>query len=162
VPVDMFLKLGPIKGEAKDSKHKQEIDIISWAWGASNSSTTHVGGGGGGGKVHVHDLSVTKYVDIASPALHLAVWNGKHIDEAWLYSRKAGEKPLEYLIIHMKEVLVTAVTIGGSGGEDRFTENLTLNFAKVQIEYKEQSDSGGAAGNPKSGWDVTANGETTL
>ena len=32
--------------------------------------------------------------------------------------RKAGKKPLEYLIIKMNKVMVTSVSTGGSGGED--------------------------------------------
>jgi len=145
VAVDMFLKLTPtIKGESKDSKHKDEIDILSWSWGASNAGTTRMGGGGGAGKVNAQDLSVTKYVDLATTPMHLACHTGKHFDEAVLYARKAGEKPLEYLTITMKEVLVSSFSIGGSGGEERPTENVTLNFASVKVEYKEQADTGGA------------------
>ena len=142
--VDMFLKLTPIKGESKDSKHKDEIDILSFSWGASNSGSTQTGGGGGTGKVNAQDLSVTKYIDLSSPSIHLACHNGKHFDEAILIVRKAGEKPLEYLTFTMKEVLISSFSTGGSGGEDRLTENVTLNFASVKMEYKEQADTGGA------------------
>ena len=40
----------------------------------------------------------------------------------------------------MTEVLITAVSTGGSGGEDRLTENVTLNFAKVNFVYKMQNE----------------------
>jgi type VI secretion system secreted protein Hcp len=161
VAVDMFLKFTPtVKGESKDSKHKDEIDILSFSWGASNSGTTHQGGGGGSGKANIQDLSVTKFTDLSSTSLHLACWNGKHLDEAVLYARKAGEKPLEYLTITMNEVLITSISTGGSGGEDRFTENVTLNFAKVKVEYKEQSDTGGAGASPQSKWNIAANAES--
>jgi type VI secretion system secreted protein Hcp len=63
----------------------------------SQSGTTHMGGGGGAGKVNVQDLSLTKYVDKASPNLVMATCNGKHYKEALLTVRKAGEKPIEYL-----------------------------------------------------------------
>lgn len=43
--VDMFIKIGDLKGEAQDQKHKDEIDVLSWNWGVSNSGSTHVGGG---------------------------------------------------------------------------------------------------------------------
>jgi type VI secretion system secreted protein Hcp len=142
VAVDMFLKLTPIKGESKDSKHKDEIDVLSWSWGASNTGSAQSGGGGGAGKVNAQDMSITKYVELASPPMWLAVHNGKHFDEAILYVRKAGETPLEYLTISMKKVFVTSITTGGSGGDDRPTENVTLNFAAVKIEYKEQTDTG--------------------
>src|SRR5258707_2678274 len=104
--VDMFLKIDDIKGESKDSKHKDEVDVLAWSWGMSQSGTTHTGGGGGAGKVSVQDISVIKYVDKSSPVLQLACCNGKHFKEALLTVRKAGETPLEYLKITMKEVII--------------------------------------------------------
>jgi len=155
--VDMFIKIGDLKGESKDSKHKAEIDVLAWSWGLSNSGSAHSGGGAGAGKVNVQDLSFTKYIDLSSPDLMLACCNGKHFPEANLIVRKAGEQPLEYLKIKLTEVLVTSVSTGGSGGEDRLTENITLNFAKVNLDYTEQTPTGGTGGQPKFGWDIAAN-----
>ena len=132
--MDMFIKIDDVKGESKDAKHKESIDVLAWSWGMSNSGSAHVGGGAGAGKVNVQDLSLTKYIDFSSTALALACFNGKHYDKAVLTIRKAGEKPLEYVKITMEEVMVSAVSTGGSGGEDRLTENVTLNFAKVKVE----------------------------
>jgi type VI secretion system secreted protein Hcp len=155
--VDMFLKLGTIKGESKDSVHKGEIDILAWSWGASNSGTAHVGGGAGAGKVNVQDMSITKYVDKSSPDIFLACCNGAHIPEALLVVRKAGTTPLEYIKITMTDVMITSVSTGGSGGEDRLTENVTLNFAKVKVGYVEQTATGAAGDKPEVGWDISAN-----
>lgn len=142
--MDMFIKIGDIKGESTDKKHGGEIDVLAWSWGISNSGTTHQGGGGGAGKANVQDLSFTKYTDASSHALLLAASNGTHITKANLYVRKAGGKgtPIEYIKIEMDEVLVTSVSCGGSGGEDRLTENVTLNFAKVKYEYTPQKADG--------------------
>ena len=54
---DIFAKIGDIKGESADSKHKGEIDILSFSWGVTNSGTIGGGGGGGAGKATFHDLS---------------------------------------------------------------------------------------------------------
>lgn len=142
--VDMFIKIGDIKGESTDKKHADKIDVLAWSWGMSNSGTTHQGGGGGAGKANVQDLSFTKYVDSASHALLLACSNGQHYGTANLIVRKAGGKgaPIEYIKIEMTEVLVTSVSTGGSGGEDRLTENVSLNFAKVKFEYTPQKADG--------------------
>jgi type VI protein secretion system component Hcp len=35
--VDMFMKIDTVDGEAQDTKHKKEIDVLSWSWGMSNS-----------------------------------------------------------------------------------------------------------------------------
>ena len=156
--MDMFIKIGDLKGESKDDKHKGEIDVLAWSWGLSNSGSAHVGGGAGAGKVNIQDISITKYIDFSSTGLQLACANGKHFPEAMLTVRKAGEHPLEYLKIKMTEVMITSVSTGGSGGEDRLTENVSLNFAKVNLEYLKQAAAGGADGGPSTfAWDIPAN-----
>jgi type VI secretion system secreted protein Hcp len=155
--VDMFIKIANLEGESKDKTHAKEIDVLAWSWGASNSGNAHMGGGQGAGKVNVQDLSFTKYIDKATPDLMLYCCNGKHIPEAKLTVRKAGETPLEYLTITMNDLIVTSVSTGGSGSEDRLTENVTLNFAKVKVNYVEQTEKGAAGAKPQMGWDVAAN-----
>ena len=123
----------------------------------SQSGTTHMGGGGGSGKVSVQDLSFTKYVDKASPDLMLACCNGKHYDEVLLTVRKAGENPVEYLKIKMNEVIISSLSTGGSGGEDRLTENVTLNFAKVAVDYAEQTKTGAKGATPSMTWNIAEN-----
>src|SRR5215210_5284318 len=106
--VDMFLKLGDIKGESQDKVHNGEIDVLAWSWGMANSGTTHMGSGGGSGKVSVQDISFTKYVDSASNALIMHCCEGKHITKANLVCRKAGGKPLEYIKIDLEDVVISA------------------------------------------------------
>ena len=139
---DMFLKIDGVDGESRDSEHKGEIDVLAWSWGLSQSGTTHMGGGGGSGKVSIQDISVTKWVDKSSPNLMKYCCNGKHFKEALLTVRKAGEKPLEYVKIKMNDLIISSISTGGSGGEDRLTENVTLNFSKVGFEYQPQKDDG--------------------
>jgi type VI secretion system secreted protein Hcp len=155
--VDIFMVVDGIKGESKDKAYKEAIDVLAWSWGLSNSGSFHTGGGGGSGKVNVQDLSFTKYVDKASADLHLACCNGKHLKSAKLIVRKAGEKALDYIIVELSECMVTAVTTGGSGGEDRLTENVTLNFSKVHFEYKVQDEKGGGKDGGQYTWDVAGN-----
>ena len=154
---DMFLKLTNITGEAKDKTHKDEIDVLAWSWGASQSATMHMGGGGGGGKVAVQDLSVTKYVDKSSAILMQHTFQGKHIAEGRLIVRKAGGTALEYLTITMKDLLISSVSTGGSGGEDRLTENISINFGKVSVHYIEQKNDGGEGAKPNFGYDMSEN-----
>ena len=155
--VDMFIKIGDIKGESKDAKHKEEIDVLAWSWGMSNSGTAHIGGGAGAGKVNVQDLSLTKYIDASSNALMQAACSGKHYPEAGLVVRKAGDTPLEYIKITMNDLLITSVSTGGSGGEDRLTENVTLNFAKFKYEYTPQKPDGSGEAAQTATWDIAAN-----
>jgi type VI secretion system secreted protein Hcp len=155
--MDMFIKIGDITGESVDSVHKGKIDVLAWSWGMSNSGSAQVGGGAGAGKVNVQDLSFTKYVDASSNALIMAACNGKHYPEANLTVRKAGENPLEYIKLKLSEVLVTSVSTGGSGGEDRLTENVTLNFAKFSFSYSPQKDDGSGDAEKITAWDIAGN-----
>lgn len=155
--VDMFLKLQGIDGESRDSKKKDWVEVLAWSWGVSQSGFAGHGGGATAGKVNVQDLHLTKYVDKASPQLMLHCCNGKHIAKAELVVRKASEKPLEYIKIELTDLIVSSVSTGGSGGEDRLTENLSLNFSKVKVEYTEQTEKGGEGAKPKMGWDVKKN-----
>ncbi len=157
--VDMFIKIGDIQGESRDKAHKGEIDVLAWNWGMTQSGTMHTGGGGGAGKVNIADLSLTKYVDKSSPNLMTACSTGKHYPQAKLTVRKAGgDNPVEYLTITLKEVLVSSLSTGGSGGEDRLTENLSLNFGQVQVEYQTQKEDGSKDGGPiKYGWSIREN-----
>lgn len=144
--VDMFMKIKGVDGESDDAKHAKSIDVLAWSWGMSQSGTTHMGSGGGAGKVSVQDLSFTKWVDKSSTVLMMACAKGTHYDEATLTVRKAGDTPLEYIKIKMKEVIVTSLSTGGSGGEDQLTENVTLNFAQYEVAYQAQSSKGAKEG----------------
>jgi type VI secretion system secreted protein Hcp len=156
--VDMFIKIGDIEGESEDKTHKGKIDVLAWSWGMSNGGTTHTGGGGGAGKVNVQDLSFTKYIDASSNALLKACCEGKHYPDATLIVRKAGGTPVEYVVLKLEEVLVTSVSTGGSGGEDRLTENVTLNFAKFMYKFQPQDEKGAKKGGTKDyGFDIAGN-----
>jgi type VI secretion system secreted protein Hcp len=155
--VDMFIKIDTVDGESRDKVHKKEIDVLAWSWGMSNSGSAHTGGGAGAGKVNVQDISFTKWVDSATPKLALACCDGKHFANATLVVRKAGEKPVEYLKIKVEEVLITSISTGGSGGEDRLTENVTLNFAKVSLDYVPQDEKGAAGTTIPMTWSIAEN-----
>jgi len=153
----MFLDLDGVKGESVDKTYKDKIDILAWNWAASNTGTFHHGSGGGAGKANFQDISITKYIDAATPNILLYCSNGKHFAKGKIIVRKAGEKPLEYLVIEMEKVLVTAYSTGGAAGEERLTENVQLNFAKVRVDYIEQDEKGGKGGTFSYGWDIAAN-----
>src|SRR5919112_4593066 len=93
---DMFLKLGNgIKGETKDTKHKDEIDVMSFSWGVSNPVSNY-GGGLSAGKANFGDFSFTFRMCNASPKLAVSCAIGEHIKDATLTCRKSGKSPQEY------------------------------------------------------------------
>jgi type VI secretion system secreted protein Hcp len=155
--MNIFLKIDGVSGESKDSAHAGEIDALAWSFGESNSGSTHMGTGAASSRVNVQDLSVTKYTDKSSPALLLACCTGKHHRTARLTVRKAGERPIEFLVLEMTDLIVTSVSTGGSGGEDRLTENITLDFAKFKFSYTSQKADGTADSPVSMGWDIVRN-----
>jgi type VI secretion system secreted protein Hcp len=143
--VDMFLKIDDIKGDSADAKHKGEIDVLSFAWGMTQTGSTHHAKGGGTGKVSVQDLSFTKYIDRSTPNLIQYCCNGFHFKQAVLTIRKAGGKnPVEYLVIKLKDIIVSSVSTGGGGADEQLTEHITLNFGQFEVDYTPQKPDGTA------------------
>ena len=138
--VDVFLQIGDIKGESKDSKHEGEIDVLSWSWGVANVGSGALGGGHGSGKANFNDLSFMHALDKASPVLMKACAMGDHFPEATLVSRKAGKGQQDYLIVKMKEVFVTSVQ--PSGSSEHPMESVSISFGHVDLEYKAQKADG--------------------
>ena len=160
MPVDMFLKLDPIKGESLDSKHKDEIDIQSYSFGASQGGGWHSGTGGGKGKVDIQDMHFTHYVDAASSGLFQATTQGLHIDKAVFVVRKAGGKDaLEYFKITLEDVIVSSFQDSVHGGDERPMESFSLNFRKITYEYNTQTEKGGKGSGTPVTYDVAANSE---
>lgn len=156
--VDYFLKIDGIKGESKDDKHKDEVQLESWSWGQTQSGTGHSGGGHGAGKVQAQDFHFVMKINKASPKLMQAVATGEHIKEATLIARKAGKGQQEFLKIKFTELLISSYQTGGSGhGDITPTDQISFNFAKMEMEYKEQNADGTLGGATKGGYDYKAN-----
>lgn len=150
-----YLKFDGIAGESTDAGHRDQINLESWSWGATQAGT---GGGGGSGKVSVHDFNFGKNVDKASPKLMEFLTTGKHIKEATLELCRPSEDGRSqcYLTIKLSDVLVSGYQIGGSG-ETVPTDQFSLNFAKIEFEYKPQKQDGTLDAPVKAAYDVKKN-----
>ena len=155
---DIFARIGDIKGESLDDKHKDEVDVLSWSWGVSQSGSSASGGGGGAGKASFNDFTFTHYLDKASPGLLKACATGEHIKEATITERKAGEGQKEFLTIQMNDVIVASVSLGGSG-YGPVSENVVLRFAKVDLEYKPMKPDGSLDAGVHFTYDIKGNKE---
>lgn len=159
--VDYFLKIDGVEGESTDDKHKGEIDIESFSWGLSNSgSAAHgAGGGGGAGKASFQDLHFTTPVSKASPVLFLACASGEHIPKAVLTCRKAGGRSqVEFYKVTISDLLVSRYEQAGSTTSETVpTDSFSLNFAKIEVEYRPVSADGSLGAAVRAGWDLKAN-----
>ena len=156
---DIFAKIGDIKGESLDDKHKDQIEVLSWSWGVTNPGSRGGGSGGGSGKASFHDLSFTHHIDKASPRLLKGCATGEHLKEATITHRKAGKGQQEYLIIKMNDVIITSVSPSGAGDESAGAEQVALQFAKVDLEYKPQKADGSLDAGLHFKYDIKGNKE---
>jgi type VI secretion system secreted protein Hcp len=136
---DIFAKIGEIKGESVDAKHKDEIEVLSFSWGVAHPAS-FTPGGGAGAKATFQDLSIVHHIDKASPLLMQACATGTHLKEATITHRKAS-KGHEYLIVKMNDIIITAVAHTGDTSQ-RASETVSLAFAKVDLEYIPQKPDG--------------------
>jgi type VI secretion system secreted protein Hcp len=152
--VDYFLKIDGIPGESKDKTYKDTIQLESWSYGESQGGTMGSGGGGGAGKVVMQDFHFVQKVNKASPLLFRACAKGDHIGSAQLICRKAGGEQIDFFTVTFTDILVSSFQIGGSGGSDVIPmEQVSLNFTKIEVAYKEQDTKGKALGAIKAWYD---------
>jgi type VI secretion system secreted protein Hcp len=133
--VDMFLKIQGIDGESTDDKHKNEIDVLSFSWGISNTSKQSAPGRlSPARKASLTDFSIVKKVDKASPELFVSSCEGAHFPEVSFTARKAGGQQQDYYKVTLKEVFISSVAPGGSAGssQDAF-EQVSFAFASAEI-----------------------------
>jgi type VI secretion system secreted protein Hcp len=157
--MSIFARIGTIKGESHDARHRDEIDVLSWSWGVSRSGPAgHAGGGAGAGRASFHDFTFTHHVDKASPLLMTACATGRHVSDARVTVGKAGAGQQEYLVITMTDVLVTAV-LPSVSEQGVATEGVVLTFAKVDLEYRPQKPDGSLDAGVHFRYDVQAQRE---
>lgn len=154
---NFHLELPPVKGNSQVDKYKDQMDVLTWSWGVSQSCNMHVSTGGSAGASSVQDLVVVKNIDNASGNLFHMCSTGKHFDKATLHCTKsAGDSGrIEYLTIVLERVVISSVSPSGGGSGDMGTEAVTLNFGKYTIKYFEQGPDGAAKAGPEVIYDIT-------
>ena len=127
---DVFLELSGIPGESVAQGHANEIELLSWNWGLNQRT-------GESNRVRLSDLSVTKYVDRATPALMRHCSSGQIITNGLLTARRVlgGGKGLEFVKVGITNAKVTALSEGGNVGEDVFVERVGLSYTQVRFDY---------------------------
>jgi type VI secretion system secreted protein Hcp len=153
-----FLKLDGIPGESADAKHKDEIDVLAFSWGVSQTGTAATGGGGGAGKAAFDDLLLVARTSKASPNLWLACAKGTHIKSAFLTCRRRGKATLEFLTIALEDVLVSSYEVDGSDEEPPL-DQFTLAYGKVETKYTPADKTGKALPPIGTGWDLKSSKE---
>jgi len=138
--VDFFFKLAGIEGESLDDKHKKEITVMSFSWGASQTTSVSGSGGSGAGKATLADLSIMKNYDAASAPMYKALLLGTHIATGVLTAVKSGADGSPFLTISLGEVFVTSIQISGSSEVPM--ESVSFSYNTIQTQYSQQDETG--------------------
>lgn len=161
---DIFLKIKGVDGESTDDKHKNEIEVMAFSHGVTQptSAVASTSGGGTTGRCSHADFSITKALDKASPLLVQKCCTGEAIDEVVMtINRASGEKgglKVPYMVYKLTNVVISNVSISGSGSGGEPTENVSFNYGKIEWEYTKQARAGGsAAGKTHGSWDLEKN-----
>jgi type VI secretion system secreted protein Hcp len=156
---NIFLKIDGIDGESTDDRHPREIELLSYSFGVSNSGSFPSGGGGGAGKASFQDFHFVSRTQKSSPRLFLACASGQHIKFATMTMRKAGNRTPDFYKVILSDVLVTSFQQGASadGVESVPTEQISLNFAKIEIDYTVQDAKGALGETVQAIWDLAEN-----
>lgn len=131
---DIFAKIGSIKGESVDAKHKDYIDVLAWSWGVTGPQRKT--------PVCPHEFSIDKYVDAASPPLVAAAAQGQVFPTAIVTVRKAGSQTGDYLSFTFNNAVITSMQSQAMTTLDRLNETMTLAYATATISYAVQNADG--------------------
>ena len=117
-----YLKLGDIKGESTDDRHRNEIEVLSWSWGTSRTGAQTRPTSGPG------TLTITKAVDKSSPQLLQASTSGRKFDQMTVtLPPRPGERART---VTLRGVVIASVQRSDSG--DVPTESISFNFTKIE------------------------------
>ena len=140
---DAHLKLGDIKGESKHKDHKDEVELLSFSLGGNQAGTAGFGGGMGAGKVAMHDIHCVARLDKGTAHFFHGMASGKHFDQGTITCRKAGGQQEKFLVLELKDLLISSFQMGGSPGGDALPSvQFSLNCGTISIEYLEQDSTG--------------------
>jgi type VI secretion system secreted protein Hcp len=165
---DYFLKIDGVEGESPDAQYPGLIQLQSWQWAEENSGRWGFGSGGGAGKVEMKDFEFRMVSNKASPKLFLLCATGEHIPQARLICRKSGKGQQDFMIITFSNGLVSSFrTLGnmptglGTGSHDVDNvlpmDEIKINFARIEVEYREQRNDGSMGAVIKAGYDLKLN-----
>lgn len=153
--MDHFIKFDGVEGESTHKDHKGEIEVLSWSWGLSTPEHTGGGGGGGVGRATPGQFTFTHLYDKASPVLASLAAAGRHVKQAFLTSRRAGEGQKDFLKVTMKDVLITGVDqVGDADGID---EQVTASAGHITFEYRQTTTKGSVGSPVVFDWDIVKN-----
>src|SRR5690349_2810657 len=126
------MKYGDIKGAVTTDGFKDWIELTTFNWGvtravgsAARSPTSREGT-----EPELHEITVTKMTDVASPKLFLDSVGGKLDNKVTIsFTTTAKGKVEKYLTYELEDTGLSHYSLSSSG--DMPMETLSLNFVKI-------------------------------
>lgn len=136
---------GPIKGEASEPGHLDDIELTGWSWGMDASTAAYAKGAV---NTALREMVLHKRTDRATTALMAALRNNEPLKRVTLTGRKAGggDTALDFLKVVLEQARITTHSISGVLGSDGYDEVFHISFLKVSVTYLPQAATGSSAG----------------
>ena len=159
MPSDAFFKVDGVEGESTDSKHKSEIEVLSFSWGVTQAITGTVSSSGtfSGQRCDMSPLVVQKLLDKASPKPAQACAAGEHFNSAILTLCRAGGDKQPYMEYKLSDVLIASVRSAARGEGGVPTEEVVLRYAKIEMTTRRSAPTGSLPARAPVGWDLKEN-----
>ncbi|HET9699742.1 MAG TPA: type VI secretion system tube protein Hcp [Burkholderiales bacterium] len=134
--LDAFLDIPGIPGESQDSKHKGEIDVLSYTHTFTQGEKVK------GVRGNCSPVQIVKFLDRATPALALGAVTGQTIPTMTLTLRKAGDKSADFYNVTMQDVIVVSTQVNEASGDDKARETVSFSPGSVTIVYRPANPDG--------------------
>jgi type VI secretion system secreted protein Hcp len=154
----IYIKLPDIKGQTQVDGHKEELEVESFQFGAGIAVTnTTTNQERTSGKPSFSEVTVTRTSDSATPQLLQKLAQGDVFtgDTIISFVREDKGTLLKLIVITLTDVILSGVSL--SSGGDVPTESISLNYAKIKVDYTKQKEEGGQEGVAPFGWDISLN-----
>lgn len=153
-----YLKIGDIKGESTDAKHKDWINLLSVSQGVSRPMKAGVSGSTRQrASVDCGDVVCVKEMDASTPKLISAICDGTNFGMVYIdlctSTGAAGRVP--YFQWELHNVRVTSYDVSGAATDGAVpTESFSLNFEEIKWTYDKMGKDGKSQGKLDATWKV--------
>lgn len=116
-----------IRGESSSPGFEKKIELLSFSHDYASDRTS--------GRLDSKDMTVSKYLDTVTPVLHRAAMEATVFPRVdIIIGRNDAGRVSVVLRYTLKNVVISAVSIGGSAG-DIPVETVTLNYNSISWDY---------------------------
>jgi type VI secretion system secreted protein Hcp len=131
--IDYFLRIDGIPGESPSDRHKEEIEVKSWGWGANQMQPNSEAPGA---KIQVQELAFTMKTNKATLGLISCCLEARRVRQAILTCSRAGPRfGEEYMQVKLSDIQVSSFVMGGHAKEEEQIDKFSLAFQRIKFAY---------------------------